>query len=102
MPQAATIGRIVWVWLDEASDFFDDDNVIDETQPFRADVIFIQSDGSVRLNVISHFGAIFDLIVGPIRDPNPADRHGQAEHESYASWMPYQKAQHDKAETPAA
>jgi hypothetical protein len=102
MPQAATIGRIVWVWLAEDSEFFDDDTVIDETQPFRADVVFIKSDGGVRLNVISHLGAIFDLDVGPVRDPNPTDRHGQAEQESYATWMPYQKAQHDKTETPAA
>lgn len=96
MPQAATIGRVVWVWLEENSDYLDDDTVLDDNQPFRADVIFVAEDGRVHLNVVAHNGAIFDLTVGPVRDPEDGAHHSHAGEGPYASWMPYQKAQHDK------
>lgn len=97
MPQAATIGRVVWVWIGEDDEVYGEVNILDTDKAFKADVVFVHEDGRVNLSVIDHEGNLFDLIVGAVRDPAEGESfaHGH-EDTSFASWMPYQKAQHDK------
>lgn len=95
MPQAATIGRVVWVWVGEGDELYEDVNILDNDQAFKADVVFVHEDGRLNLAAIDHEGNLFDVVTGPVRDPEGHEGHGH-EGATYASWMPYQKLQHDK------
>lgn len=96
MPQAATIGRVVWVWLGEGDEVFDDVTILDTDQAFKADVVFVHEDGRVNLSALDHDGSLFALTVDAVRDPVEGETFYHGGGETFASWMPYQKAQHDK------
>lgn len=101
MPQAATVGRIVNVWLGAGDQYRGSTKSLDDSQAFNGKVLFVDPDsGNVNLLVHDHQGIGFGLTVGPVRDPADAKQGGA---ETYASWMPYQKAQADKdTSTPAS
>lgn len=90
-----TVGRIVWFW--QAEPFAR--NVESRVQPYRAEVIYVHVDGNARLKVTDHHGNTFVEDDMPIFDPigisvGNGDCHGSGQ--DYATWMPYQKKQHDK------
>jgi hypothetical protein len=96
--QPPTVGRICWVWMtDEDRDSHGLEwKSID--QPFRAEVLWVDTSTLpplAHLRVTDHEGE--DSIIDNVQifDPEETDKHDDAE--SYATWMPYQKAQHDKA-----
>lgn len=89
-----TVGRIVWVWLSGDDQASRNLKPLLQDKPFRADVIFVDDAGLASVMVTDHYGDS-DLFEGvQIFDPEDSDGHG--DDESYATWMPYQKVQHDK------
>lgn len=90
-----TVGRIVWVWLnDEEQTMY---GLFPErpSVPFKGEVIFANPDtGLCTLSVAGHDGSYNTIPDVQIFDPEDTDCHG--DDESYATWMPYQKAQHDQ------
>ena len=90
-----TIGRVVWLWL--SADTLQDNeyNVIDEKQALKAEVCFVNPDGTVTLDVCDHSGecgtefnvTLFDF------DEHQPPWHGMGD-ETIATWMPYQMKKH--------
>ena len=87
-----TIGRRVWFWTGGM------ENVRDQAQAFDAGVIFVNGDGTVDLSVTDHTGLQLlrrSVPLGDARREGPPDAHNHG-HGDYATWMPYQQAQHAK------
>lgn len=88
-----TIGRKVWFY-----DFNPSSSICyGQSKPFDATVIYVWSDACVNLDVTAHNGERFIKTSVPLRDPADGDCHNGY----FATWMPYQKAQADKAESEA-
>ncbi len=92
--QTPTIGRKVWYWSPRIK------VGEDARQAFDATVVYVNSRGQVNLACHNHNGAIFNVTAVELRDPatdTTGDFHGKEQDGAgYATWMPYQKAQHDK------
>lgn len=92
-----TVGRVVWFYESSSDTRSCENHLI----PYRADVIYVYEDGACRLHVTDHHGRNFvadDIVIfDPLPDesaPEVYDCHGSGQ--DYATWMPYQKKQHDK------
>lgn len=84
-----TIGRVVWYWPSAQA------AAIIDAQPYAALVVCVHNEYSVNL-------AVFDRN-GDLRPAQrvPLSQHGEVPNEGpYCEWMPYQKGQAAKAETP--
>lgn len=81
---APTVGRVVWFW-DHASDGDD--------HPMRADICFVNEDGTVNLSVNDHDGNAF-----PYRrcELHQGDAEGCSLPRPFATWMPFQRGQASK------
>ncbi len=96
----ATIGRKVWYWSCSVED--QSLSCYDERQAFDATVIYVHPEGTalaglVDLSIIDHAGERTTESAVELHDPGEFDIHDQPDvNESYATWMPYQKQQHDK------
>lgn len=91
-----TVGRVVWVWLNDEDQEKYGVDVESRHQPFRADVLYVDEAGLAVLNVTDHAGNTFvPEDEAQIFDSEPSDCHSDTE--SYACWMPYQKAAREKA-----
>ena len=96
--QTPTIGRKVWYW--SGPEDLDLVTYLDASQAFDATVIFVHPDCCVNLLVNDHNGTEYVVIKAILEDPEEGDCHCQeGRDEGYASWMPYQKQQHEKATT---
>ncbi len=91
--QVPTVGRKVWLWV--PSEEF---GVIrDNHQAFDATVIFVNGDGTITVTAFDHQGNNATHVDVLLEDPEDGNQHCQEGSEwIYATWMPYQKAQHDK------
>lgn len=90
-----TIGRVVWLWLSQDKLQDNEYNVIDEKQALKAEVCFVNPDGTVTLDVCDHSGECgteFDVTLFDFDEHQPP-RHGMGE-ETIATWMPYQMKKH--------
>lgn len=97
MMQAPTIGRKVWYWCGVDQD--ENDLVIAEAQAFDATVIYVNNNNNyVTLAVIAHDGTPFTVENVQLFDPGTITMEHNVNDEAAATWMPYQKAQHDKQE----
>lgn len=99
----ATIGRKVWLWHSEADLDEHSDTVLDHTQGFDGTVVFVHPDGKVSVAYHDHGGDYCvhnngEALVLYDYTGTEAQGHGGvgAEDQSFCTWMPYQKAQHDK------
>src|SRR5688500_1957691 len=99
--QQPSVGRKVWYWApgEEAEQA---DCLLDVSQPFDATVLYVAPNGRVNLKVIDHGGEETDYTNVELRDPDSSDQHCHAEDRGYATWMPYQKAQHDASKDKAS
>ena len=89
-----TVGRVVWYWPGE-SDEKRDEMDWDGGQPLRADICYVNDDGSVNLSVNDCVGRQFtrcDVLL------HQGDADGCSLPRPFATWMPYQKSQASKAE----
>lgn len=90
-----TVGRKVWYWNEPYQG-----DVLDQKQPFDATVVFVNADNTINLLVLDHMGHNISVMSVELHDPDIApetgegDMHGNAK--GYATWMPYQKKQHEK------
>lgn len=84
-----TIGRKLWYWIPT------DTCVQDKKQAFDATVIFVNPDGTANLVYTNHYGTTSSMWTVGVHDPQEDDSHGVKD-AGYATWMPYQKQQHDK------
>lgn len=92
-----TVGRIVWVWMTEEDAETHGLEVRTEDQPFMGQVLFV--DVAANLATVEAVDPAGNrAVVGDITifDPEEGDAHDQEGGESFATWMPYQKKQHDK------
>jgi hypothetical protein len=84
-----TIGRVVWYWPASAEPL----QIIEPTQPFKADIVCVHADGTINLAGYDHGGAPFAESHCPLWEGEGARPEG-----SCWQWMPYQKGQAAKAE----
>jgi hypothetical protein len=88
-----TVGRIIWVWMtaEDLEKYGLEAN--NNTQPFRADVLYVNEQGLATIEVTDHVGSKVTLEEDvQVFDPEEDDGHEDAE--SYATWMPYQQKKH--------
>lgn len=92
-----TVGRIVWVWMLEEDAKTEGLEVRTSDQPFVAQVLWVDTRGNMAtveaVDPAGNRAVIEDLT---IFDPEEGDCHDHESGESFATWMPYQKKQHDK------
>lgn len=81
-----TIGRVVY-YQPAADTLFQS---LDTTQPFRADVLFVNPDNTVNLRITDHVGNTYTNVNVLFQDDPEAKMPAG---EGYAFWMPYQLAQ---------
>lgn len=93
-----TIGRRVWYWpsdYDRGLLEYKPDSIMtigDKGQACDAGIAYVHSDRLVNLSVADHNGAMHTRAsVRLLQDDEKAP-----EYESYATWMPYQKANAEK------
>lgn len=93
--QAPTIGRKVWYWASAGE--LDIMNCKDRAQAFDATVVFVHPSGGVNLLVLDHEGNNGTVEAVILEDPDGDVQGAEGVYKGYATWMPYQKAQHEKA-----
>lgn len=90
---APTVGRVVWYWPGGADE--KDTMDYDGEQPMRADICYVNDDGTVNLSVNDCVGVPFtrrDIVL------YQGDHLGCSLQRPFATWMPYQKGQAAKTE----
>jgi len=92
-----TIGRVVWLWLN-ALDHYEtgEYTILDSKQALKAGVVYVNGDGTVTLDVCDHGGEYGTHFNCSLVDYVDGIEHGHDSEESFATWMPYQMAQHAK------
>jgi hypothetical protein len=92
----ATIGRKVWVWVENMISY----NIEDNTQAVDGTVVYVHEDDTVNVLAFDHLGQQIFFENLEVHDPNE-DCHGSGEEgeQDYATWMPYQKKQMDSQST---
>ena len=89
-----TPGRVVWYYPSQQEIDAKSITIIDQGQPMAATVAFVWHDRMVNLSVVDHAGAQFRRTsVRLLQEDDPAPHSSEG---PYASWMPYQKALHEK------
>lgn len=86
-----TVGRQVWFWPSEEQ-VAEMQPAYDRTQPMAATVTFVWDDRRVNLAVLDQNAKPYSIIGMTLLQ----DGDSVATGESYAEWMPYQKAQAEK------
>lgn len=90
-----TVGRQVWFWPSEEQ-VAEMRPAYDRTQPMAATVTFVWDDRRVNLAVLDQNAKPYSIIgMKLLQDDDLVDPR-----ESYAEWMPYQKGQAAKTQTP--
>lgn len=94
-PQTPTVGRRVWYWPtdDEARA---DMHWCSRDQPFDAGVVWVTPSGNAHLEITDHMGR--KHFKRNVKVHNFEHREA-APGGGYATWMPYQQAQHAKSPT---
>lgn len=95
--QQPSIGRIVLVYMGNEDSEETDAVILDDNVPFAAQVCYVGPTGLINVVLHDHEGNAIALEGLDLGNPDPeTDCHGQEE--SYATWMPYQVAQHNKTQ----
>ena len=98
---APTIGRVVYYRPSSLEVSSQNILQLDVTAPFRADIVFVNVDGTVNLAVNDHAGQPLTRTAVPFSETQQ-DCNEDGSVLAHAHWMPYQIAQAAKAEAPVA
>jgi hypothetical protein len=95
-----TVGCKVWYWPSRTDRKGNFGMTQIGCQPLDATVLYAWSDSMVNLQVVDHYGKVFNLTSVTLAqdDFQPARDEDGLPVSGYAEWMPYQKGQATKAE----
>lgn len=80
-----TVGRVVHYW--PTPDEIVHQGGYGQTQPFRADVLYVTDDRHVNLRIIGHNGTQFVKLGARLMQPEDSGRSSEG---GYCEWMEYQ------------